>query len=195
MAEAPAFETVTAAALRTDPARAIRLAALACSAQPAFYEIIPASRDAVLGAVARQIADPRFDMADALVLREDAAIVTGVALPSLAAAQMAAMAALLRLVPGAETKTVVTRLRAYSAGIEPIEDSGHYISRVAVAPECRGKGLGRRIVGEYVRRLGPAKVHLHVHRDNAPAIALYRSLGYAPRSAANYAFAAFTRLP
>ncbi len=86
-------------------------------------------------------------MADAFVLREDAAIVTGVALPSLAAAQMAAMAALLRLVPGAGTKTVVARLRAYSAGIEPIEDGGHYISRVAVAPECRGRGLGGRIVG------------------------------------------------
>ena len=195
MPDAPAFETVTTAALRTDPARAIRLAALACSAQPAFYEIIPASRDAVLDAVARQIAEPRFDMAQAVVLREDAAIVTGVALPSLAAAQMAAMAALLRLVPGAETKTVVARLRAYSAGIEPIEDNGHYISRVAVAPECQGRGLGRRIVEEYVRRLGPVAVHLHVHRDNAPAIALYRSLGYTPRSTADYAFAAFTRLP
>lgn len=197
MPEAPAFEPVTAAVLRADRVRALRLAELACSAQPVFYELFPVPWPEIVDGVAMQLAEPGFDMEHVFVLRDgpDVAVVTGVAMPLLPASQMAAMAALLRLVPGPQKKTFLTRMRAYAASVEPIHDTGHYISRVAVAPERRGKGLGRGVVGEYGRRLGPQKVHLHVHRDNAPAVAVYLSLGYVPRSNGDYVFAAYTREP
>jgi ribosomal protein S18 acetylase RimI-like enzyme len=195
VADGVVFEKVTAEALRADRARALRLAALSLSAQPEFYSLIPSPRAAILEAVALQIADPAFDMAEAFVLRdgEDVALITDTGMALLAAAQMAALMAFLRAAPKDGVKALQTRMRAYSATIEPIADMGRYVSRVAVAPGRRGEGLGRHAMSDYLHRAGAAKVHLHVHRDNAPAIALYRALGFVPRGDAGYVFAAFTR--
>jgi len=196
VADALVFEPVGAQALRADRARALRLAELSLSAQPLFYRLIALSRDAILDSVARQIADPAFDMAAAFVLRDggdDEALVTDTDMAVLASAQMAALMAFLRLVPASAAREFQTRMRAYSASIEPIGDTGRYVSRVAVAAGRQGQGLGRRLMSDYLSRIGAAKVHLHVHRDNAAAIALYRSSGFAPRSDAGYVFAAFTR--
>lgn len=52
---------------------------------------------------------------------------------------------------------------------------------LAVAPEARGTGLGRRLVEEaerLAREAGRLYLRLEVRRDNAAAIALYQSLGY-----------------
>lgn len=195
MADAPVFESVAADALAADPARALRLAGLSWSAQPEFYALIAMKREAILDRIARQIADPVFDMPQAFVLRdgEDVALVTSIDLASLARAQMAALMAFLRFAPKDGAKEFQMRMRAYSATIEPIDDTGRYVSRVAVADERRGEGLGRQVMSEYLRHAGASSVHLHVHRDNAPAIALYRSLGFVKRSDADYVFPAFTR--
>jgi ribosomal protein S18 acetylase RimI-like enzyme len=195
VADARVFEPITAEALAADPARALRLAALSWSAQPEFYALIAMKREAILDGIARQIADPAFDMPQAFVLRggEDVALVTSIDLSVLARAQMAALMAFLRSAPKDGAKEFQMRMRAYSATIEPIDDTGRYVSRVAVADERRGEGLGRQAVSEYLRHAGASSVHLHVHRDNAPAIALYRSLGFARRSDADYVFPAFTR--
>ncbi len=195
VAEAFVFEPVGAQALRADRARALRLAELSLSAQPLFYRLIPLSHDAILDSVARQIADPAFDMAEAFVLRggEDTALVTDTDVTALASAQMAALMAFLRLVPASAAREFQGQMRAYSASIEPIADTGRYVSRVAVVAGRQGQGLGRRAMAEYLGRVGAMKVHLHAHRDNAAAIALYRSLGFVPRGDASYVFAAFTR--
>ena len=195
VADARVFESVTAEALAADPARALRLAALSWSAQPEFYALIAMKREAILDRIARQIADPAFDMPQAFVLRggEDVALVTSIDLSALARAQMAALMAFLRSAPKDGAKEFQMRMRAYSATIEPIDDAGRYVSRVAVADECRGEGLGRQVMSEYLRHAGASSVHLHVHRDNAPAIALYRSLGFVKCSDADYVFPAFTR--
>jgi ribosomal protein S18 acetylase RimI-like enzyme len=200
MADGSAFVQVTAEALRADPARALRLAMLTMSAQPLFYEIFQVERGAMVEAMAAQLAEPGFDAELVFVLRRDdgadLAVITGLPLAALPSAQIASTAALLKQVAAAQRKAVMTRLRAYSAGIEPIDDSGHYVSRVAVAPESRGQGLGRRAMRDYVEQLGAQNAHLHVRYDNAPAIAVYRSLRYAPRSPdAAYAFPAYTREP
>ena len=189
---------VTAAALRADPARARHLAALAMSAQPVFYEAFQAERGALVNAVAAQLAEPGFDTELVFALRRDdgadLAVITGLPLAALASAQMASTAALLKLAAAPDRKAVMARLRSYSAGIEAIADDGHYVSRVGVAPESRGRGLARRAMRDYVERLGARKVHLHVRCDNAPAIAVYRSLGYVARSpGAAYVFPAYTR--
>ncbi|HLW92348.1 MAG TPA: GNAT family N-acetyltransferase [Roseiarcus sp.] len=53
---------------------------------------------------------------------------------------------------------------------------------IVVAPEARGRGLGRRLVAALIdwgRRQGATNAYLLVRERNAPARALYRSLGFA----------------
>jgi len=56
------------------------------------------------------------------------------------------------------------------------------VMTIAVAPEHQGHGLGRRLLTALVahaRELGAPQVLLEVRVDNAPAIHLYRSMGFA----------------
>jgi ribosomal protein S18 acetylase RimI-like enzyme len=55
------------------------------------------------------------------------------------------------------------------------------INYLAVAPEWRGKGLGRRLMEEAERRLlalGCPKINLQVRCSNRAVIEFYRKLGY-----------------
>lgn len=52
-----------------------------------------------------------------------------------------------------------------------------------IQKENRGKGLGRKLLKEIIRigeQRGYCKVTLEVREDNAPAQALYKSLGFSP---------------
>lgn len=54
---------------------------------------------------------------------------------------------------------------------------------IAVDPAARGRGIGRRLVAaglHAARPLGASQAFLQVEAANAPARALYRSLGFAP---------------
>ncbi len=56
------------------------------------------------------------------------------------------------------------------------------ILTIAVRPNSRGRGFGRMVMDEALRRLhraGARACFLEVDRGNAPALALYRSLGFA----------------
>ena len=56
---------------------------------------------------------------------------------------------------------------------------------VGVSPDRQGEGLGRRLVEAGLTRLasrGIRTAHLYVEGDNTPALALYRSFGFTPRS-------------
>ncbi len=58
---------------------------------------------------------------------------------------------------------------------------GWLIANVAVAPEFRGRGIGRALVSaclEYARAHGARWAALQVRADNVPALRLYRSLGF-----------------
>ena len=55
----------------------------------------------------------------------------------------------------------------------------HWISKLAVAPDCHGRGLGRRMAEEaldQLRRQGVEKVWLDCR--NGPLVAFYESLGF-----------------
>jgi [ribosomal protein S18]-alanine N-acetyltransferase len=54
---------------------------------------------------------------------------------------------------------------------------------LAVSPEARRRGLARRLVARFLyqaRLRGAEKAFLEVAADNAPALALYTSAGFAP---------------
>jgi [ribosomal protein S18]-alanine N-acetyltransferase len=57
-----------------------------------------------------------------------------------------------------------------------------HLGRIIVSPESRGKGFGRllcrKLIFRAVELTGAAAVTLRVYTDNAPAIALYKSLGF-----------------
>jgi len=56
------------------------------------------------------------------------------------------------------------------------------ILTLAVAPEARGKGLGRALLNAAIaeaRRCGTAAIFLEVGTDNPAALALYAGLGFA----------------
>jgi [ribosomal protein S18]-alanine N-acetyltransferase len=53
------------------------------------------------------------------------------------------------------------------------------IHTIGVDPAYQGRGIGRRLLDELMNVAAGAVVHLEVRTDNAPAIALYRSVGFA----------------
>jgi ribosomal protein S18 acetylase RimI-like enzyme len=57
-----------------------------------------------------------------------------------------------------------------------------YLSRIAVAERARSRGVGRRLVDDFVAAANGAAVSLHVRADNAAAIQLYEQVGFCRRS-------------
>jgi ribosomal protein S18 acetylase RimI-like enzyme len=57
------------------------------------------------------------------------------------------------------------------------------LARIVVAPEARGRGLGRALVRGLLaeaRLSGMADVFMRVHPDNAAALRCYRGAGFEP---------------
>lgn len=72
---------------------------------------------------------------------------------------------------------------AVGFGMTVIERGMAELGAIILAPEARGKGLGRALVAglmRYAFENGAARAYLQVERGNAPAIALYESLGFVP---------------
>ena len=67
-------------------------------------------------------------------------------------------------------------------GCQTVLDEG-YITNVAVSPDFRRRGAARLLIAELIARAkekGLAFVTLEVRESNAPAIALYAGVGFAP---------------
>jgi [ribosomal protein S18]-alanine N-acetyltransferase len=74
-----------------------------------------------------------------------------------------------------------------------------HLGRIIVAPERRGRGLGRllcrQLVVAAVGASGAGVVTLRVYRDNRRAAELYRSLGFVPVESESTPDVFFMRLP
>jgi len=56
------------------------------------------------------------------------------------------------------------------------------LANLAVAPEARGQGIGRLLLDDFIKAVGGyarTRIFLEVRESNAPAIALYRTFGFA----------------
>jgi ribosomal protein S18 acetylase RimI-like enzyme len=81
---------------------------------------------------------------------------------------------------------IVGSVFLYPAGATPYE-AGEVLSSpelrlLAVAPNARGRGIGRALVEECIRRSrsgGATELGLHTSKSLASAIALYESMGFA----------------
>ena len=66
------------------------------------------------------------------------------------------------------------------AGMHVMWELAH-VTNIAVHPQCRGRGIGERLMRELIRiarRRGAVRMTLEVRVGNAPAQALYRKLGF-----------------
>lgn len=73
-----------------------------------------------------------------------------------------------------------TRLLGYISLYHHVDELE--ILNVAVAPECRRKGYGRRLLAlafNLAQRLSAGRILLEVRPSNAPALALYEEFGFA----------------
>lgn len=73
------------------------------------------------------------------------------------------------------------RLHGYVLFVNSPRQKGSWVMSLGVTRDQRGRGLGRRLMSEVLERLraeGVRDVRLTVEPANAPAIMLYRSLGF-----------------
>jgi len=106
-----------------------------------------------------------------------------VALPGaeLAACRKADAVALLRETESSERPAFVERLAAVRSLFAPVEEREWYLSKLAVAPARRGRGLGGRLADAYLAagaEQGFTRFRLDVDAGNAAALGLYESRGF-----------------
>lgn len=69
------------------------------------------------------------------------------------------------------------------ARLGPVVGATGHLASLYVSPRAQGLGVGRRLMAAALERLaatGATSATLWVFRDNAPSIAFYRHLGWAP---------------
>ena len=88
---------------------------------------------------------------------------------------------------GADSIAMVEKDRLVAFGqLMYVDTQRSHLARIIVAPNERGRGRGRALIGELIRRAreqGYACISLYVNRANPAALALYRRFGFrrAPR--------------
>lgn len=71
------------------------------------------------------------------------------------------------------------KLLAYQ--ISTVSPFGMHLARLAVLPECQGKGLGLALGQDLLRYAGrnvPGRVTVNTQSDNIPSLSLYKRLGF-----------------
>lgn len=89
--------------------------------------------------------------------------------------------ALMRSVSGEFREQLMQRLENLAGLFPSVGEDEFYLSKVGLAPEFRGKGLGRMLVQRYIEegaRRGHAKFRLDVCAGNEAAIGCYLSSGF-----------------
>jgi GNAT superfamily N-acetyltransferase len=91
-----------------------------------------------------------------------------------------ALAALRDVDPG-ERGTFLPRMAEAKRMLQPVDEDHFYLSKMGVASDRRRRGIGRKLVREFLeqgRASGFRRFRLDVHAQNTIAIGLYRSEGF-----------------
>jgi ribosomal-protein-alanine N-acetyltransferase len=64
------------------------------------------------------------------------------------------------------------------AGLSRHDDAAE-VQTIGVHPDMQGRGIGRALLGDLMEHAGDRHILLDVRTDNAPALALYESVGFA----------------
>jgi len=118
-----------------------------------------------------------------LVLSDDepAGVFLARAGKELPACQRADIMVLMKSYQSGERVELMRRLPLLSGMEAPVDPADYYLRILAVDAAHRGKGLGRRLLQQYVDDGTAAKFQrfrVDVRSDNAAALALYRSAGF-----------------
>lgn len=87
-----------------------------------------------------------------------------------------------RALDGATSSVLIARAGGAVVGSVMVGQDGHrgWIYYLAVTPERRGQGIGRRLFAaaeDWLRAAGTPKVQLMVRSDNAGSVAFYAAMG------------------
>lgn len=154
---------------------------LLAAAVPQFYRLLPIKAGTLDRVLGDAVGSPGSEFANAFMAATadaPAGIVTSVATEQLPRAQQAGTIGLMRHIDSADIAGFRSAVAGYSKAVEPIGGGGQYLSRVAVAPQAQGQGIGRRLVEQVIALADGGDVWLHVAAGNEGAIRLYRSLGF-----------------
>ena len=108
-----------------------------------------------------------------------AGIVSGIASKSLRRAQLVDMQMLFRQFDRAQRETLQQTLSDMARLTQTIPTDGWYLTRISVASQHRGGGLADTLMDTfYAQSPDTQEYSLHVHKDNARAIAFYQRHGF-----------------
>lgn len=149
---------------------------------PEFYDILGRYIPDLCTVVAGRLSQQGGELRNCHVLQGERGMPQGVfcCYPSeaLAMAQMTDLRAMLRNA-AKDNKTKIQQELAESAGdMAAVPADGCYLSRFAVAPECRGQGAANDLIDGFKTFAPGTPLYLHVNRDNARAISFYRRHGF-----------------
>ena len=83
-----------------------------------------------------------------------------------------------------EREALVERIAQTRDLFAPVEDDEYHLSKIGVAPDRRGVGVGRAVLGEFLaagEACGYRRFSLDVSAGNTPALRLYASAGFKQR--------------
>lgn len=166
------------------------------AAVPQFYKLVPVDSAVLHGVLGASIGAPGSEFENSFMAgtaERPAGIVASVPIDRLKRAQQASTISLMRHIEREDLAAFRSAVAEYSSSVESIEGSGRYLSRVAVAREARGTGLGERLVAQIIAEAAGGNVWLHVAKDNGNAIRLYERLGFEFVSDAQFASRAMRR--
>lgn len=167
-------------AAELDEAQRLSAAEWAQAALPAHYETLnPAIARA---AIAAEFAVEGSELANALAAvdgRDVVGLVAGFPLEELALRQRVSLHHLLTSLPPDAVADLVANARVRAGDVPPIAGGGYYLARIGVAPHARGGHVAGELLGAFLQQAGSRDAVLHVHADNARAVAFYQRNGFA----------------
>lgn len=164
---------------------------------PEFYELVSDNRAGLVSCISEQLRNPASEIGVSRVLLVDggvAGVYTYIPSGEATLRRMIGFRSLLR-VPGAKPDAG-TRAAEFSRGIEPVPGGEALWTRLATAARFRGRGLALRMAHaliEEVTKAGFRQLFSHVHRENAPSLALHERLGFEPLGGSGYTHIALAR--